>query len=87
MFRRNILSSIPSLQIESNFIRFDLSWPSNAYASLHLAIIGSENGLSPVRRQTIVWTSAGLSLTWPSGTNFNKIQIEIRNKICEVAPK
>ena len=25
----------------------------------YLTMIGSENGLSPVRRQAIIWTSAG----------------------------
>ena len=32
---------------------------SAAYASLKWVIIGSGNGLSPVRRQAITWTNAG----------------------------
>ena len=42
-----------------------------------LAIIGSHNGLSPDRRQAIIWTNAGLLLIWPIGTNFSEILIEI----------
>ena len=36
-----------------------------------LAIIGSDNGLSPRRRQAIIWTNAGILLIEPLGTNFN----------------
>ena len=42
-----------------------------------LTIIGSNNGLSPGRRQAIIWTNAGILLIGPSGTNFNEILIEI----------
>ena len=42
-----------------------------------LTIIGSNNGLSPDRRQAIIWTNAGLLLIRPLGTNFSKILIEI----------
>ena len=42
-----------------------------------LTIIGSDNGLSPERRQAIIWTSAGILLTGPLGTNFSGILIEI----------
>ena len=42
-----------------------------------LTIIGSDNGLSPDRRQTIIWTSAGLLLIGPLGTNFSEILIKI----------
>ena len=42
-----------------------------------LTIIGSDNGLSPGRRQAIIWTSAGILLIGPLGTNFNEILIEI----------
>ena len=44
---------------------------------VELAIIGSDNGLSPGRRQAIIWTNAGLSLIGPLGTNFSEILIEI----------
>ena len=42
-----------------------------------LNIIGSDNGLSPGRRQVIIWTNAGILLIGPLGTNFNEIFIEI----------
>ena len=48
------------------------------YASLNWAIIGSDNGLSPVRRQAITWTNAGILLIGPLGTNFSDILIEIQ---------
>ena len=42
-----------------------------------LTIIGSDNGLSPGRRQAIIWTNAGILLFRPLGTNFIEILIEI----------
>ena len=42
-----------------------------------LTIIGSDNGLSPRRRQAIIWTKAGIFLIGPLWTNFGKIIIEI----------
>ena len=42
-----------------------------------LTIIGSDNGLSPSRRQAIIWTNAGILLIRPWGTNFSEILIEI----------
>ena len=43
----------------------------------HLTIIGSDNGLSPSRRQAIIWTNTGILLIRPLGTNFNEMLIEI----------
>ena len=42
-----------------------------------LTIIGSDNGLSPVRRQAIIWTNAGILLIRTLGTNFSEILGEI----------
>ena len=42
-----------------------------------LTIIGSYNGLSPGRRQAIIWTNAGILLIGPLRTNFSEILIEI----------
>ena len=39
-------------------------------------IIGSDNGLSPGRRQAIIWTNAGILLIGTSGTNFSDNLIE-----------
>ena len=42
-----------------------------------LTIIASDNGLSPDRRQTIIWTNAGLLLIEPLVTNFSETLIKI----------
>ena len=42
-----------------------------------LTIIGSDNGLSPGRRQAIIWTNAGILLIGPLGTKFSEILIKI----------
>ena len=43
-----------------------------------LTIIGSDNGLSPGRRQAIIWTNAGILSIGPLGTNFSEILIAIQ---------
>ena len=43
----------------------------------NLTIIASDNGLSPERRQAIIWTNAGILLIGPLGTNFSEILSEI----------
>ena len=40
-------------------------------------IIGSDNSLSPSRRQVIIWTNAGKLLIGPLGTKFGEFLIEI----------
>ena len=54
-----------------------------------LTIIGSDNGLSPGRRQAIIWTNAGILLIGPIGTNFSEILIIQENAfesvVCETA--
>ena len=42
-----------------------------------LNTIDSDNGLSPGRRQAIIWTNVGISLIRPLGTNFSEMLIEI----------
>ena len=42
-----------------------------------LTIIGSDNGLSPDRRQAIIWTNAGILSIGPLGTKLSKILIVI----------
>ena len=42
-----------------------------------LTIVGSDNGLSPGRRQAIIRTNAGILLIRPLGTNFSEILIKI----------
>ena len=42
-----------------------------------LTTIGSDNGLSPGRRQAIIWSNAEILLHWTLGTNFSEILSEI----------
>ena len=42
-----------------------------------LTIIGSDKGLSPGRRQAIIWTNTGILLIEPIGTNVSEISIRI----------
>ena len=42
-----------------------------------LTSIGSDNGLSPGRRQAIIRTNAGILLIRPLGTNFSEFSVEI----------
>ena len=51
---------------------------SDAYVSVNYAIIGSDNGLSPKRRQPIIWTNDGLLPIRPPGTYFNDILFKIQ---------
>ena len=40
-----------------------------------VTIIGSDNDLSPDRRQAIIWTNVGILLIVPLGTNFGEFLI------------
>ena len=44
-----------------------------------LIIIGSDNGLSPGRRQAIIWNNDGILLIRTLGTNFSEILSEIHS--------
>ena len=44
-----------------------------------LTIIGPDNGMSPVGRQAIIWTNAGILLIPNLGTNFREISSEIHS--------
>ena len=44
----------------------------------NLAIIGSDNGLSPGRRQAVIYTNSGILSIGPWGTNFSEILIYIQ---------
>ena len=46
------------------------------YASVNRVSIGSDNGLSPIRRQAIIWTNAGILLIEPLGTKFSEMLIK-----------
>ena len=40
-------------------------------------LVGSDNGLSPGRRQSIIWTNDRMLLIGPLGTNFSEVLIKI----------
>ena len=46
------------------------------YATVNWVSIGSDNGLSPVRRQAITWTNADLLSIGPFRTNFSEVWIK-----------
>ena len=48
------------------------------YTSVNYTIIGSDNGLSPIRWQPIIWTNDGLLSTTPYGIYFNEILLDIK---------
>ena len=62
----------PGVQLFLNSLR-----PSDAYMRHNITIIGSDNGLSPGRRQAIIWTNAVILSIGPLGTNFSEILIKI----------
>ena len=43
-----------------------------------ITTVGSDNGLAPGRRQTIIWTNDGILLIGPLGTNFSEFLIGIQ---------
>ena len=49
--------------------------PVTHISVVKLTIIDSDNGLSPGRRQAIIWTNAGILLIGPLGTNVSEILI------------
>ena len=53
----------------------EIEW--RIYASVNYTIIDSDNGLSPGRRQAIIWTNAGVLLIGPLEANFSEILIDI----------
>ena len=63
------------------FIRWDMlltHWGQVTHICVSkLATIGSDNGLSPGRRQAINWTNTGILLIGPLRTNFSEILIKI----------
>ena len=64
------------------FIITSVSWfmhTKNIHRSIvsKLTITDSDNGLSPDRRQAIIWTNAGLLVIGPLGANFSGMLIEI----------
>ena len=78
--------------IVGNYVNFSTKYCKRTLSSLNtlthwgrlthicvgnLTIIGSDNGLSPGRRQAIIWTNAGILLIRTLGTNFSEIFSEV----------
>ena len=66
---------LPQWQICRVFVLAHWGWVINMYVS-KLNTIGWDNGLSPDRRQAIIWSNAGILLAGPLGTNLSEISIE-----------
>ena len=49
---------------------------THIYIYIYLTIIGSDNGLSPGPRKSIVWANPGIMLIGPLGVNCSEILIE-----------
>ena len=62
--------------MEKQIVLTHLGWVMHMSVS-KLTIIGSDNALSLGWHQAIIWTSAGILLIGPLGTNFSGILIEI----------
>ena len=72
----------PSSDITCTYLKYQMilltHWGRVTHICIgNLTIIGSDNGLSPGRRQAITWTNVGILLIGPLGTNFNEMVIEI----------
>ena len=68
------------LQMQGKWIPFHVvtHWGRVTHICVReFTIIGSDNGLSSSRRQTIIWTNAGMLWIRPLGTDFNEILIKI----------
>ena len=71
-----------SFRISSRQIMHSYNWLTHWGRATHICVgklttIGSDNGLSPDRRQAIIRTNAGILLGRHLGTNFSEILIEI----------
>ena len=89
LFRKLLLHWTPTFEIQINGVysvkwnfhqnilhvhHLKLISPScRIYASVNQVSIGSDNGLSPIRRQAITCTNAGLLLIGLLGTNFTVV--------------
>ena len=68
-----------SSQYIGHFVQVLTHWGRVTHiCASNLTIIGSDNGLSPGRRQAIIWTNVGILLIAPLGTNFSEILIWIQ---------
>ena len=79
-FTNNIFKCI---SLNDNLTDNESDWLTHWGRATHicarkLTIIGSDNGLSPGRRQAITWTNDGILLIGPLETKFREIWSKIR---------
>ena len=79
LFHKIVTPPVAIMQLFTHIFQQDLThWGRVTHICVSkLIIIASDNGLSPGRRQAIIWTSAGILLIGPLGTNFSEILIAI----------
>ena len=79
MFRGNLMHGTGRYSSTFNCLRSCLThWGRVTHICvIKLTIIGSDNGLSPGRRQAIIWANVGILLIGPLGTNFSENLVEI----------
>ena len=66
------------VSVSQGELRYNSWRQSDAYMCVYnLTMIGSDNGLSPDRRQAINWTNAGILLNGTLRTNFSEFLIQI----------
>ena len=71
-------SMILSVTIYTLYVRELTHWGRVTHICISdLTSIGSDNGLSPGRRQAIIRTNAGILLIRPLGTSFSEFLVEI----------
>ena len=75
MIRTRITASVMALSVH-HLERLTCRGRVTHICFSRLTIIGSHNGLSPGRRQTTIWSNAGIVLIRPLRTRFSKTSIE-----------
>ena len=73
-----IHETLPSVSFSTGFNNVLTHWGRVTHICVsRLTTIGSDNGLSPSRRQAIIWNNAGILLIGILGINFSEIVSEI----------
>ena len=80
------VANLHACNIPEKLWSFNSSPPSAAYVSVNRVNVGSDNGLSSIRRQVIIGTNAGLLSIGLLGTNFSEISIKIQNFLFKKMP-
>ena len=80
--RHNSCKCLSNFEFDRNIVDGTGAWLTHWSRVTHICVgklntIGSDNGLSPDRRQAIIWTNAGILSIGPLGTKFSEILIAI----------